>query len=556
MEEMSQSLCFDHYYTYAELYDALTVLTKTYPHLCTMASIGKSWEGRDVWSVTLTNQATGSADEKPAIYIDGNTHAGEVTGSMTALYTVNYLLEHYGKQVKITHLLDHYTFYVIPRVNPDGAELYLTTPYMLRSSVRPWPDTLVSTLPGLHQEDVDGNGYILLMRVRDDQRGEWKISQKDARLMVPRLMDDFAGAYYHLYPEGYIKEYQGEPFEVRPVPWGLDLNRNYPSEWNPNIRGGGDYATSEPEIKNVVDFILKHKNIGALEALHTSGGILFRSPYTYPESEMDQEDLQLLRTLGQRGYDLTGYPDVPSTGGIFAATIVDWAYEHCAIPGFTPELWDMNGRAGIKMDWHRQRRLSPTEKEARELKLLQWNDRELAGTGYFNWTSYQHPQLGQVEIGGWNPKFVRQNPPHKFLEQECHKMSQFLLAHALALPRVVIEEIEVMKQQEALFKITVRVGNHGFLPTNLCNNGKKNQIIAEDQMSIELPDTAELISGKATIKMGYLDGYYQGQKRQGQPARSCQRFDFLVKAVENTSIYLVIKSQKGGTIRQIVNLTN
>ncbi|HBK84986.1 MAG TPA: carboxypeptidase, partial [Firmicutes bacterium] len=121
---------------------------------------------------------------------------------------------------------------------------------------------------------------------------------------------------------GLVEDYEGEPFAVRPTPWGLDLNRNYPSQWNPQIRGGGDYPASEPEVKNVVDFILAHKNIGALEALHTAGGIFFRSPYTYSEADMNQEDLQLLCTIARRGTDLTGYPDVPSTGGIFAATIV------------------------------------------------------------------------------------------------------------------------------------------------------------------------------------------------------------------------------------------
>lgn len=547
-------LQFDRYYKYDELTEVLEELTARHADLCTMGSIGKSFQGREVWYVTLTNQATGSPEQKPAIYIDGNTHAGEVTGSMTALYTIDYLLSGYGKDEEVTWLMDNRTFYIIPRVNPDGAELYLTTPYMLRSSVRPWPHPEISELPGLHAEDVNGDGFILQMRVRDDAKGEWKISARDPRVMVPRLMDDRGGPFFRLYTEGFIKEYEGEPFEIRPVPWGLDLNRNYPSQWNNMIRGGGDYPTSEPEIKNVVDFILGHKNIGALEALHTSGGIFFRSPYTYPESQMNQEDLHLLRTLARRGTDFTGYPDVPSTGGTFAATIVDWAYENCGIPGFTPELWDMAGRAGIKIDWLSNRQMTPVEAEERELQLLEWNDRELAGKGFFPWKKFEHPQLGEVELGGWNPKYVRQNPPHKFLEQECYKMCRFLLKHASALPKVAIEETKAEYQGNGVYKLSVLAANHGFLPTYLCNKGREIKAIREDRVRLELPEGAELLMGRPEVEIGFLQGFFNGQRAYGGPAKSAKRVDFIIKAEEGTKVHVTLASVKGGQVTKEIEL--
>ena len=539
-------LSYDIYYKHAELTKALEDLASAYPELCQLGSIGQSWQGREVWYVTLTNQASGNHADKPAIYIDGNTHAGEVTGSMTALYTIDYLLRNYGQDEEVTWLLDNRTFYVVPRVNPDGAELYLTTPYMLRSSVRPWPHADVSEMPGLYAEDIDGDGYILQMRVRDDLKGEWKVSKHDGRVMVPRLMDDREGPFYRLYTEGLIEDFQGEPFTARPTPWGLDLNRNYPSQWNPQIRGGGDYPASEPEVKNVVDFILAHKNIGALEALHTAGGIFFRSPYTYPEEKLNQEDLQLLRTLARRGTDLTGYPDVPSTGGIFAATIVDWAYENCGIPGFTPELWDMAGRAGVKIDWLRRQPLTPAEAEEQELKLLAWNDRELSGQGFFRWRKFEHPQLGEVELGGWNPKFVRQNPPHKFLEQECHKMSRFLLKHAAALPQVAIEETLVEQQAPGIYKVSVLAANHGFLPTYLCNKGREIKAMREDKLVIELPTEAELLLGKPETEIGWLQGFWNGQRAYGGPAESAKRCDYVVRAAEGSKLTVKLVSEKGG----------
>jgi murein tripeptide amidase MpaA len=231
-------LCFDKYYTYAELTDALHQLAAAYPQLAKLYSIGKSPQGRELWLMELTNYATGPAESKPAYYADGNHHAGEVTGSMVALYTIHQLLTGYSSDPKMARLLDDYTFYILPRVSPDGAEVYLTSPDTLRSAPRHYPFS--EPQPGLHAADVDGNGEILLMRVKSPL-GEWKAALGDPRRMEKRLPDEDGGEYYRLYTEGYIVEHQaGTPFPAAPHKWGLDLNRNYPCAWgleSPATRG-------------------------------------------------------------------------------------------------------------------------------------------------------------------------------------------------------------------------------------------------------------------------------------------------------------------------------
>ncbi|MFO8060160.1 MAG: M14 family zinc carboxypeptidase, partial [Bacillota bacterium] len=79
-------LSFNHYATYDEMTRYLQEIAEVYPHLVTLSSIGQSYEGRDVWVVALTNGDTGPASSKPALYCDGNIHAGEVTPSMILLY--------------------------------------------------------------------------------------------------------------------------------------------------------------------------------------------------------------------------------------------------------------------------------------------------------------------------------------------------------------------------------------------------------------------------------------------------------------------------------------
>jgi murein tripeptide amidase MpaA len=177
---------FDTYLRYEELAQTLHALAEEYPGLCKLASIGQSYEGREIWLAELTNQEAGPAESKPAFWVDGNTHAGEVTGSMAALYLIEHLLENYGSEDLVRRLLDEQAFYVLPRLSPDGAERYLTTPYTLRATVRPWPEP--EEEPGLHPEDVDGDGNILQMRVEDPRRtpGSWSPAPPTKPTREPR----------------------------------------------------------------------------------------------------------------------------------------------------------------------------------------------------------------------------------------------------------------------------------------------------------------------------------------------------------------------------------
>ena len=131
---------FDTYYDYAQLTAALQQLAAAHPGLAKLESIGKSHEGRDLWLMTITNQATGPDAEKPAFWLDGNIHSVEVAASMACLYSINELLTRHGNDTQVTRLVDRMTFYILPRINPDGVELALAKPpQYVRSGVRSYP---------------------------------------------------------------------------------------------------------------------------------------------------------------------------------------------------------------------------------------------------------------------------------------------------------------------------------------------------------------------------------------------------------------------------------
>src|ERR671916_266469 len=116
---------FDAYLRYDELTQALHALAEEHPRFCKVESIGKSYEGREIWLAELTNTETGPAETKPAFWVDGNTHAGEVTGSMAALYLVEHLLEKHGSEHLPTRLPGDPAFSVPSRLSPDGGRALL-----------------------------------------------------------------------------------------------------------------------------------------------------------------------------------------------------------------------------------------------------------------------------------------------------------------------------------------------------------------------------------------------------------------------------------------------
>lgn len=89
---------FDHYYIYSEMTTVLQELAAEYPGLIKMHSICTTADGHEVWATEITNYATGGALEKPAYYVDGSHHAGEVTGSMAAIHLIVTLVQGYGKK--------------------------------------------------------------------------------------------------------------------------------------------------------------------------------------------------------------------------------------------------------------------------------------------------------------------------------------------------------------------------------------------------------------------------------------------------------------------------
>jgi hypothetical protein len=153
-----------------------------------------------------------------------------------------------------------------------------------------------------------------------------------------------------------------------------------------------------------------------------------------------------------------------------------------------------------------------------------------------------HPQLGEVEIGGFNPKFFRQNPPVEFLEEWAKKEAMFnlFLAKSLPLVRVVSADVHPLKKKAGVYEVTAVVTNEGFLPTAL-EMAKRVKIVKPDRAEISFAEKeAEIVDGKKSLELGYLK---PGEKKEA-------KWKIRPLKQPSTELEVAVLSTRGGVDRK------
>ena len=554
---------YNHFFTNDEIDQALQGWAAAYPELIQLARIGSSHEGRPVWLATLTNRTAGSDLDKPAVWVDANIHATELSGSTVVLYLLENLLQGYGKDPQITRLMDTCTFYVVPRINPDGAALAMAaSPRFIRSGVRPYPWAELDE--GLHVQDVDSDGRVLQMRI-PDPNGDWKISTRDTRLMEKRGPAEQGGSYYRVLPEGLLEDYDGYVIKMARPQQGLDFNRNFPFDWRPEAdqHGAGPFPASEPEIRAVVDFVAHHPNINAGLTFHTFSRVILRPYSTRSDDDMNQGDLWTYKQIGQLGTQITGYPNVSvyhdfrtEPKDLTTGAFDDWLYDNLGCFAFTVEIWDLPAQAGIQnrkyFEWFRQH---PFEDD---LKIIQWVDANIGPSGYAPWVAFNHPQLGPVELGGWDLLYTWRNPPPAVIGEEARRHLPFILATAELLPHVALQGLQVKALSADTFSVNLVVENTGYLPTFTSAQAKKRKVVRPVRVELSLPEGAHLVSGKASLELSHLEGRSNKQDVStvfaASPTDNRARAEWVIQAPAGSVLTLAVHSERAGSWEQKVTL--
>ena len=540
---------WNRFYTAAETNQILREFHAIYPDLTELHQVGESYYGQPLMLITITNEATGPAADKPALYVDGGIHAGELTGSAVATHFIGHLLNGYGNNERVTALLDARAFYVRPKFNPDGSDLALIEDQSLRSTPHPFDEDEDGVADEDPPEDLDGDGWITQIRVPDPD-GIWVADPSDDRIMVRDPEMQRAGLRFSTMREGVDNDGDGAINEDGLG--GLDMNRNFPRNWERVHMqpGAGDYPLSEPETRAAAAFINAHRNITGIVHGHTAGGFVYRLPSASAPSLFPPIDLEMIIHLGEEYTRTTGRPVIPSATHPTEhryGTLISWGYWDHGVIGWVPEF--SPGPEEWATDYDGDGEFSEAEQH-------RFNDEELGGRYFSDWTPFDHPQLGAIEIGGWHSKFWGQNPPPEFLEAETEQQLPWILYLAEQSPLIEVSDPEVTALDDGTFRVDVTVTNTGFLPTSVTDRGAigrerpdgtvDRQVVRAPAVTLTHPGL-EIVDGTARTVIPHLAG---SNTILQAAASSSHTVSWVVRPTGGErAVRVTAESDKGGTVR-------
>ena len=503
------------YLNYEELTAYLNSIAEAVPQLVRIFSLGNTIGGRSLWAAEVTNTNTGAASSKPAIWIDGNIHGSQLSGSTACLAILQRLSAEHGRSPSITELLDNNTFYIVPRLAPDGAELCLTSG--LSTSAGRRLGFLDGLREGLVPGDVNGDGRILQMRVKDPY-GQWKVSKRDDRLLIPRQPGDTeenGSVFYRLYREGLLDREDGAPIHLRLTNSKRELSHDFTQECGPidHHYGGNGFVGpfSQIESRLISAFLHSLNNLClAISFRSGSGTIQITSA-----PEIHRRDQALMKILAAKASELS---NIPIEEVNECSDFADWVYKELGVPCLRVDGWNLLREAGIE---------NPADKSQEHalLAVLRWLDYNNHGQGFAKWEKCEHPQLGEIEVGGWDTSLSWSNPPvGEMLSAICESEVNLALCLATIVPKIGLGECrdEIVGWAEPedgeaeellpLRVISVEIRNEGYLPTWLTEElrSKDEPLISE----ISIPESAELLIGQHLSEHEQLSGSVSLHLRQ------------------------------------------
>ena len=450
-------------------------------------------------------------EERSVLWLDAGTHASEWTGVSALLYSLSRWVE--GVERQDEELMEWFStraIVAIPCISPDGYDaLRHGAPY-LRSSLR--PPRHDEPRQGLDPCDMNGDGAVRWMRWRHPA-GPLVQDEEVPLFMRPRTLDDAPEDAFFVCSEGEFIGWDGVHWTGAKARHGVDLNRNFPANWKPFSMFGmdaGAYSASEPESRAVLDAFASLPTIAAGLTYHTYTGCILTQPYQ-KDSPLDEADLFVIQKLADDLIADTGYtvykvfPDFMyrqdrPTPGVWSDTMTTVF----GVPSYTVEFWNPYKASGVEVEKPAEFFTNPDPTIIRE--MIRFASQQPGATP---WTRFEHPQLGEVELGGVDYMRTIRNPPEDQLAAECdtgHTMAERLRR---ALPTVQISH-HVERLGDRLYALSIELENTGYLSTSSLTRATSINASPGCKIALTLPKGVTLSSSSASREVAtvpHLSGW-------------------------------------------------
>jgi len=544
---------FNRWHDYDELKADLLRLEEAFPKFLEYSSVGTSYGGRDMMLMTINNPDTGPEDSKAAMYVEANIHGNEIQGGEVCLYTVWYLMENYGRIDEVTRLVDERVFYIFPTVNPDGRDYFMDgTGSGARTGHVPVDDDNDGLFDEDGPDDMNGNGVIEQIRKYVPGEGDMRISHLDRRILEPVPAGE-KGDWVLLGSEGIDNDGDGRVNEDGPG--GYDGNRNWGSNWQPNyIQGGAmDYPFQLPESRAINDFLMSHPNVAGVQSYHNSGGMILRGPGAQWQGEYPSADVRVYDQLGEQGARiLPYYRYIVIWSGLYTVHggFIDWTNDGLGIVSFSNELW--NGQQYFNSPDLMEQQEDPSSPIAPPKDRYFFDDLLAMGDEYVDWQPFDHPQYGEVELGGWKKTYGRV-PPRFMNEELAHRNMAFTLYQADQMPLMSMAAPTVEQLSGNVYRVRVELTNERITPT-ITEKASQNNVVRPDLLSLD--GSVEVISAGIVpnkFEPGPSERIDQDDLkrimfRNGHPGNTTRIVEYVIRGSGNVTV--TYSTMKGGTVQR------
>ncbi|MCX6580268.1 MAG: M14 family zinc carboxypeptidase [Candidatus Aminicenantes bacterium] len=555
-------LGFDAYHSPTQVNKYLETAAGSNEKITKLHKIAVSPGGRDLYLLEIGPETDRAKKTLPAIFVAANMEGVVPIATEAALYLAGLLLEQ-------PEVRKDKTWYILPIGNPDAAARYFQKPLVMDArNNRPYNDDMDDRTDEDGVEDLDGNGIITLMRVKDPE-GQWLALQVPGETGLMKQADWSKGekGVYKLYTEGVDNDNDGQYNEDGPG--GVDTGVTFPHLFPFFTPTAGPWALSEDESYNLVKFIVERPEIAMTVCFgetnfclvpprgdRKSGVDLSRikvpediarenqldpdRTYTMAElmeiarkrmpagTEINETMMANFLGLGAEvnplPEDLKFYNEISQQYKEFlkANNLADkrlepaadkdgsfelWSYYHLGIPTFALDLWTPPELTEASKE--------PGEKEKNEVKnqgadprekaLLDFSTKQLGGGGFIAWKPFKHPTLGEVEIGGFAP-YTANTPPPRMLENLLKGQVPWVFELVKKLPAVRIAGTEVKPMGNGLYRVKVWIENTGYLPYPTAMGKRNNRILPAAALLAE-KNNYKIIEGKKRTLISEIPGH-------------------------------------------------
>ncbi len=621
----SSGMDYSSYHTPENVTEILTAWHDEHPGISELITIGKTPGGREVMVFRLADEDPGlvSPEDRPAVFVSANLEGIHLVGTEAALMLAEKLLSGYGSDEDMTRLLQTRTIYVAPLLSPDAAVRYFAdVKYEQSWNMEPVDLDNDGVADEDGPEDLNGDGWITQMRV-EDPKGEYIPHPNNPRLMKKADPAKGEGGLYKLYTEGIDNDGDGDINED--PPGGVELNRNFPHDFDYLDKRAGmwpvsaaenidlmEFLTAKPQIAMVLNFSTENTFLNLQQTGRARAAGKVKIPPRYaeflgmdPETEyeikeivdilkgmdlgipmeideslvammlglgpamdIDNQDRPFLQAVGENykqaleEYEVD-YP-VNRAKGVRKGSFTAYCYFQYGVQVFSSDLWQVpepkkekeedqltadklkelsseeflalgekkieaflrslgapdqfNASMVIKMV--ESGKITPERmavmieqmprpdsgdgEEHPEAYILKWAESNLDGKVFVDWTPFSHPDLGEVEIGGFVP-YLKVTPPPGQMEKTLNMHSDFYLGLMKKMADFQIHEVKVESLERGLYKVEAEFINKGWFPTSTAQ-GRRARTAWPIRIELDLNENQHVFSGDRILTIPFING--------------------------------------------------